>query len=603
VAGGSWYTLSVTAEIRFAPLLPMTPMNPTPALAEATIETIDPQVARPAVRIVRAVEAAMLLAAAVFFALHFVHLEADFPNRSAWPDWSKYTDEGWYSLAAIRHFQLGHWYLPGDFNPAAAVPAWPAVEAVVFRFAGVSLAAARGLAVVLFGLSLVCCYRLMRRWLGLAGSSQRPSLAPALAVLLVAVNPLDYAFSRLAVLEPLLILLTLAALLTASAAGEASVQAEQAGEKLRRRLTLRGAAWTVVLGLLLTSMVLTKTTGAFLIPAIFWMLWTASGCRVRPFLRAAAVAGSVGAAVWGGYFGFFVRPHYLADYRYLFEVNTNTGIRPDIFWPVLESVLLGLQWIGGMLVVLALIAIAGFLVRLGAKNGRNNLGANPLFGTLLVWIVGYSAFLVYHANPSPRYYVVLVVPISMLVVMFFEPLVVGAFWGRSQVEAGSTPTAGVDGLLLRLPALAAGVALVFAVVSGARETIGFVRHPEYTYFNAAEQIRQAIALERGADPAHSELVLSISGAQLSLVTGLESICDDFGTMELRERVATYKPGWFATWNYVEDDKMDALAPAYRLVRVGAYPALDDPERNLLILYRLDAIGAPGGGEQPSQLRH
>ncbi|MGD0832694.1 MAG: hypothetical protein ABR907_17305, partial [Terracidiphilus sp.] len=126
-----------------------------------------------------------------------------------------------------------------------------------------------------------------------------------------------------------------------------------------------------------------------------------------------------------------------------------------------------------------------------------------------------------------------------------------------------------------------------------------------TYLSAAEQIRQAVALERAADPSHSALVLSISGAQLSLMTGLESICDDFGTMELLQRVATYKPGWFATWNYVEDDKMDALAPRYRLVRVGAFPALDDPERDLLILYRLDPIGAPGVGEPPSpvQIKH
>ena len=70
-------------------------------------------------------------------------------------------------------------------------------------------------------------------------------------------------------------------------------------------------------------------------------------------------------------------------------------------------------------------------------------------------------------------------------------------------------------------------------------------------------------------------------------------------MTLPDRVATYKPGWFATWNDVEDDKMEALAPMYRLVRVAAFPALDDPERNLLILYRLDPIGAPGAGQQPS----
>ena len=546
----------------------------------------------------------MLLVAAGFFVLHFVHLKADFPNHSPWPDWSKFTDEGWYSHAAIRHFQLGHWYLPGDFNPAAAVPVWPALEAVVFRFTGVSVAAARALAVALFGLNLLCCYRLMRRWSKGASDASRRSLAPALAVLLIAVNPLYYAFSRLAVLEPLLILLTLAALLAASFAGEATAQAWGSDQSARSRLSLRSVIWPVVLGVLLPLMVLIKTTGTFLIPAIFWMLWTAAGCRVRPFLRAALVAVGIGGALWGAYFGLFVWPAYLADYRYLFQVNTNTGIAQEPFWPVLGSVLLGLKWIGGVLLVLALIAIVSFLARLGTTSRRARFTTNPLFGTLLIWMFGYGAFLVYHANPAPRYYVVLVVPISMMVAMFFEPLVAGAFGSQSQVQGGA-PTARLDDLLLRLPAVAAGVGLVFVIFSGARQTIGFVRHPEYTFIDTAERIRQAVALERATDPDHSELVLSISGAQLSLMTGLESICDDFGTVDLAQRVATYKPGWFATWNYVEDDKMDALAPMYRLVRVGAFPALDDPKRNLLILYRLDPIGAPGAGQQrsPARLKH
>jgi hypothetical protein len=71
------------------------------------------------------------------------------------------------------------------------------------------------------------------------------------------------------------------------------------------------------------------------------------------------------------------------------------------------------------------------------------------------------------------------------------------------------------------------------------------------------------------------------------MTGLPSICDDFGTMELAVRVRAYQPGWYVTWNQVDDDKMDALAPMYHLQRVAAFPAMDDPERNLLILYRLD----------------
>src|SRR5580692_11191893 len=111
----------------------------------------------------RAVEALLLLAAAFFFALHFVHLKADFPNHSPWMDWSKFTDEGWYGSAAIRHYQLGHWNLPGDFNPAAALPVWPLLEMLLFRFTGVSLAAARGLTVAVFGMALAGCSLLL--WL------------------------------------------------------------------------------------------------------------------------------------------------------------------------------------------------------------------------------------------------------------------------------------------------------------------------------------------------------------------------------------------------------------------------------------------------------
>jgi hypothetical protein len=149
--------------------------------------------------------------------------------------------------------------------------------------------------------------------------------------------------------------------------------------------------------------------------------------------------------------------------------------------------------------------------------------------------------------------------------------------------------------------VAGGAALVFAAVHGASETVGFVRHREYGWVSAAAQIRGAVDRE-AARSGHSRLVLSISGSDLALMKGLPAICDDFGTMTLPDRVAAYKPGWFATWNDVEDDKMEALAPLFRLVRVGAYPAFDDPERNLLILYRLDAVTSPGPKGRPGRRR-
>src|SRR5207245_8132222 len=103
-----------------------------------------------------------------------------------------------------------------------------------------------------------------------------------------------------------------------------------------------------------------------------------------------------------------------------------------------------------------------------------------------------------------------------------------------------------------------------------------------------------------ADPAHTPLILSISGSNLSLMTGLPSICDDFGTMDLPVRIKAYHPGWYVTWNQVDDDKMDALTPTYHLQRVAAFPAMDDPERNLLILYRLDPAGSSGATRRRRQ---
>jgi hypothetical protein len=563
------------------------------------------------------VERGLLLITAVFFALHFVHLKADFPNHSPWMDWAKYTDEGWYGDAAIRHYALGHWYVAGDFNAAAALPVWPAVEMAVFGVTGVSLVAARALTVTVFGLILVCGYGLIRRWAGgtwdrRADETAGGRVAASLAVLLLAVNPMCFVFSRLAILEPLLILLTLVALLVGSAAGAASAEAWGcAGGTAERRVRVRAAMSAAGLGMLLPLIVLTKTTGLFLFPAIFWLMWAATGYRVRAFVRAAGVAGGVAAVGWAGYYLLFVRPHYLIDYRYLFSANAYTGITAATFWTVVRDALLDVSWIGTTLSVLAMVTVVGWIGRLGVGWIRGGRGGNPLVVALLLWVFGYGAFLAYHANLQPRYYLVLAVPLMMLTAVGYEA-VSGAASGRG-------------GGLVRVMGVVLTGALGFVVVSGAVRTVGYVLRPEYRWWSAAQQVREIVDREAKVGAGHSRMVLSISGSDLSLMTGLPSICDDFGTMTLPERVAAYRPGWFATWNDVEDDKMEALAPLFHLERVATIPVFDDPDRNVLILYRLDALSSPGGagrlvrrrflsvprrlrtrvGEQPSavQLRH
>ena len=525
----------------------------------------------------------LLAIAAVFFALHYVHLKADFPNNSQWKDWAKYTDEGWYGDAAIRHYQLGHWNVPGDFNPAAALPVWPALELVLFKFTGVSLVAARALSVTIFGLVLLACYRLMRMW---GGPRQRSGLAPALTVLLLATSSFCFVFSRLAILEPLLVLVTLAALIAATRAGRASAGEDQGG-------WLPGAAatrWSAALGGLLVLSILTKTTAIFLFPAIGWMLWAAGGRRVKTFARTAGVTGLTAALLWSGYYGLFVRPHFREDYKYLFSANQYTGFE----WSTLGQLLLDTVddsvWIGRPLFILALLGMGWALFRVV----RRGPAQAPLLTAFLLLVMGYGAFLTYHANLQPRYYLVVAVPMTALATLAFD-WVVGWYadgaWrsrgpdGHMSAEGWRGGMAGIVGI-----AIAAG-GVAYGAGRSAYHTVDYVLHPEYTWLSAAKQV--AAIVDREGKAGHPRLVLSISGSEMALMTGVPAICDDFGTMNLVDRVAKYRPGWFATWNDVEDDKMEALAPYYRLERVTAIPAFDDPDRNLLILYRLDPLPAKG----------
>jgi hypothetical protein len=496
--------------------------------------------------------------AAIFFVLHFLHLNADFPNYSPWVDWSKYTDEGWYGDAAIRHVLFGHWYWRGDFNPAVALPVWPALELIVFRIFGVSAVAARVLTLCVFGLTLFTTWVLLERHTRPRTATSGRPLAAALAMLFLCTNPFLYVFERMAILEPLLICLTLLAMLTASHL-----------HPLSFRNWKRQFVPSIALGLLLPAIVLTKTTGVFLFPAIAYMVWARAGYRLRTAIRFAFLPSAMAAGIWAAYFFLFVHPHYLADYKYLFSANAYTGIELEPFVTVILNTFTDGMWMGHVLYPLffGIVALSLFW--------RPHLFVNPLTPSLLLWIGGYFAFLGYHNNLQPRYYLVVAVPITLLVALGLDCF---------REARGRTPAV-IAGTF------AAAVTLAIAVPD-ALQTVDYVLHPEYTFRAAAEAVRQIVL----ADKTHPNLVLSISGSDLTLMTGLPSIDDDFGTMELAERVKTYRPGWYAAWNELDDDKMDALTPLYRIERVAAFPAMDDPDRNLLILYRLDPTDVPSPGK-------
>jgi hypothetical protein len=519
----------------------------------------------------------------VFAVLHALNLASDFPNHTPWHiDWAKYTDEGWYGNAAVRAHLFGHWYVPGDFNPAPSVPVWPFLEWILFFFTGVSVEAARGLAVAFFFANLALCYTLLR--------PRGPKWMALLALTLMVTNPFLYCFSRLAILEPMLTTVLLAALNLA----------------VRLPSMPRPVAASAVVGVLLTLMMLTKTTAVFLVPAVGWALfasfWNSTGNlvgnggeinsdRARSSLRlwfhpcavrCTTVASTVFVLTFGAWMGLVVSLGYFGDYKYLLFINKY--VKPtEFYWPLLSLwwSVRGLIWIDRILIplgaVLTVIALAAAIIFRNRKNWGTRLLFDPVFGASILAAGGYILFMTYQNHPQPRYFALVAVFCFLAIAMGTEALV---------SQAGPARIFGWG---------AAAVVVIATGLNGA-VTLSFGMHPEYTFVNAARQLTTYI----DQHPNGNRLLVSISGDEISLVSHVQSLCDDFSMRtpvfpDVGTKLALYKPGWWATWNDIDRGTLEDIHTHYSLEQVASFKAFDDPERNELVLFKLHPM--PDGKER------
>lgn len=500
-----------------------------------------------------------LIGIAVFAVLHAINLRADFPNFSPWStDWAKYTDEGWYGNAAIRAHLFGNWYVPGDFNPAVATPVWPFLEWLLFFLTGVTAQAARGLAIAGFFCNLALGYLLL--------CTRCTRSTGLIALTLIVTSPFLYSFSRLAILEPWLTVFTLTAV-------NLAVRLPQ----------FRRAVWVSAgIGVLFTVMMLTKTTAFFLLPAMGWAIVAPLWSRKKLAIQCAAAALVAFAASYGAWMALVIHRGLLSDYKYFFFVNKYE--RPtEFYWP-----LVSLWWSfhGGLWVDWILIPLAG-IIALGALvfwKAGHNLRHNPVFGVSVLAVAGYISFMTYQDHPQPRYFAVVAFFCFFIVAMGIEMLL-------ELAKENRVWRAGVS--------IAVGL-IVIAIGINSAWTLKYVTHPQYTFVNAAEQLTRYM----DAHPNGNRLLLSISGDEITLLTHVQSLCDDFGTQDLADKIAKYRPGWYASWNDLDPGELADLHTLYSLEQVATFPALDDPERNLLILFKLHPL--PNGqvrdeGEQNLQI--
>jgi hypothetical protein len=511
----------------------------------------------------------------IFAVMHAVNLAADFPNHTIWHiDWAKYTDEGWYGNAAIRAHLFGQWYVPGDFNPAPAVPVWPFLEWVLFFFTGVTVEAARGLAVAMFFANLALIYWLLR--------PRGPKWMALVALTLMVTSPFLYCFSRLAVLEPLLTTLLLLAL-------NLAVRLPRSG---------RPIVTSAAIGVLFTLMMLTKTTAVFLAPAIGWAIFAAfreggegsldiGGLRPQRWLhqsalRCAGIAALAFVVTFGGWLGLVIGLGYFGDFRYLLFVNKY--VKPtEFYWPLLSFwwSLHATIWIDRILIPVAGVLLMAILARAAWFSRQKRQGVlllmDPVFGACVLSAGGYIIFMTYQNHPQPRYFAVVAVFCFSIVAMAMQAMMAGKG-------------------LLRWLGLGAAAVTAWAVAVNGAQTASFAMHPEYTFVTAARELTAYI----DKHPNGNRLLVSISGDEITLITHIQTLCDDFSMRtqvfpDVGTKLAIYKPGWWATWNDIDPGTLEDIHTHYSLEQVAEFRAFDDPERNVLVLFKLRPL--PSGKER------
>ncbi len=230
-------------------------------------------------------------------------------------------------------------------------------------------------------------------------------------------------------------------------------------------------------------------------------------------------------------------------------------------------------WISYVLVPMAALCLLLSLGRL------RPLWRQPLFSASAVALAGVIGGIGLHGWFAPRYYLVCVPPLVIVLTLGLQQLRrVGQKDRRWQV-----------------PFLATAVAVALASVFMAVRTARFLVHPDFGF----QQTANSIAAHMRADSSANPVLLSDSADDIALFTGIRSVNPHWPKDGLAALLQTEQPGWYAVSEPLDADQEAAMRQLRSLQPVARYHVFDDPRHTALVLYRIgDPHPQPPAGVHP-----
>ena len=474
----------------------------------------------------------IVLCLLLFFAsLHFINVEADFPPGINWSG-DLYTDEGIYTGAALEHSFSGQWVRPNDYNAAVSQPVGHLLHRVVFALFGTSLFAARLTILLCFVQILLLVYLLTKRFVN--------ETAALVVVGLLATNFFLFAFSRLAILDYIMVYFIVVAL----------------------SITLLSPKinyGTVILAaLFLTLATLTKYSAIVGIAPVLYIIWartTANALKHR--LLMIAICAIVCAALVLLYLT-WAKAHYPVDFQ---TYQDALATRPQSFVRLLLNplrVLRGAAQNDWLLAICALVIIPFSLLKM--PTYRNSLWVQ----VLCIWFVAYSLLLCVLNYHPPRYFIAFVIPMLALV-----SIALTTFFQTNQQRTRRVLASALVALLL-------GVNLY--------RVSAYLLQPEFSFVNMARDVATIMRQETSsAEPR----MIGTFAASLSLANQIPYVNLIFSTVPLSLRLETYHPTHLIIFR--DDlDSIKQLEEWYSLEQLQSWDVFHNyKEGQPVYLYKLD----------------